>query len=102
MILLNFFCTYIEENSFCLGFKFSLLKFEAGTFWVYNRTKGITLKKHFNNLRKLNLIDSKEICQMSKTTIDEIACKMLESLWFNLVNSYCPIGGYISLYEYVA
>ena len=34
MILLNFFCTYIEENSFCLGFKFSLLKFEAGTFWV--------------------------------------------------------------------
>lgn len=39
---------------------------------------------------------------MSMTAIDEIACKMLKSLGFNLVSSYCLIGGYIPLNEYVA
>ena len=79
------------------------LEYSNPNYWIsLKQTNQRIFKKYFNNLRKLNLIDSKEICQMSKTTIDEIACKMLESLWFNLVNSYCPIGGYISLYEYVA
>ena len=79
------------------------LEYSIPNYWMsLKQTNQRTFKKYFNNLRKLHLIDSKGICQMSKTTIDEIACKMLESLWFNLVNSYCLIGGYISLYEYVA
>ena len=79
------------------------LEYSIPNYWIsLKQTNQRTFKKYFNNLRKLNLIDSKGICQMSKTAIDEIACKILESLWFNLVNSFCLIGGYIPLYEYVA
>ena len=79
------------------------LEYSIPNYWMsLKQTNQRTFKKYFNNHRKLSLIQSKGIYQMSKTAIDEIACKMLESLWFNLVNSYCLIGGYIPLYEYVA
>ena len=56
------------------------LEYSNPNYWIsLKQTNQRIFKKYFNNLRKLNLIDSKGICQMSKTAIDEIACKMLES-----------------------
>ena len=55
----------------------------------------------FCSVRKSPLIHANKIFQTTMIAINEVPVIMLESLWFNLVNSYCMIGGYIPLYEYL-
>ena len=54
------------------------LEYSNPNYWMsLKQTNQRTFKKHFNNLRKLNLIHSNGIYLTTKTVIDEMVEKML-------------------------